>query len=182
MELVLVLTKQPRLQFVEELEWHFLWTGRRTSDFLNKTKTAATCRFNSNCFQTATIKSLRSLQFLYFPYLYKSFLGFKWTQNIWMRELFHSWQVLLWFLPPWNDRWWLTVISGPVDITDNPDQFFPPAGVEQEVFSQDRRRALIGRHPVKAIICASHCNLLWLMEPQLNLHLIRPLHRNWHSS
>ena len=52
------------------------------------------------------------------------------------------------------------VISGLANITDNPDQFFPPAGVEQEALSQDRRRALIGSHPVIVIICAPHSSLL----------------------
>lgn len=77
---------------------------------------------------------------------------------------------------------WLTAISGPGNITDNPDQFFPPAGAEWGAFSQDRRRALIGSHPVMVIMCASHRSLLWLGEPRLNLHLIRLLHRGWHSS
>lgn len=97
-------------------------------------------------------------------------------------ELVHRWQVSLWFLPHYNGRWWLMAISGPGNITDNLDQFFPPAGVEWGALSQDRRRALIGSHPVIVIICASQCSLLWLMEPRLNLHLIRLLHRGWHSS
>ncbi len=104
------------------------------------------------------------------------------SQDFWKRELVHRWQVPLWYLPQWNDEWWLTAISGLGNITDNPDQFFPPAGAEWGTFSQDRRRALIGSRPVIVIMCASHCSLLWLGEPRLNLYLIRPLHRGWHSS
>lgn len=162
---------------VRRLELLFLHTGRKTSDALNRINLRP-CHFISDCFQRATNVS-QPRAFLNF---HESRSGFKWTQNFWMGELFHGWWAPLRFLPLWNDRWWLRVISGPANITDNPAQFFPPAGVEQEVFSQDRRRALIGRHPVKVIICGPHCNLLWLMEPQLNLHLIRPLRRGWHSS
>lgn len=104
------------------------------------------------------------------------------SQDFWKGELVHRWQVPLWFLPQWNDGWWLTAISGLGNITDNPDQFFPPAGAEWGTFSQDRRRALIGSRPVIVIMCASHRSLLWLGEPWLNLHLIRLLHRGWHSS
>lgn len=99
-----------------------------------------------------------------------------------VRMLVFGWHIPLWLLPPWNGRWWLMVISGPANITDNPDQFFPPAGVEWKVFSQDRRGALIGSHPVTVNICAPRCNLLWRMEPRPNLHLIRLLRRGWHSS
>lgn len=51
--------------------------------------------------------------------------------------------VLLLFLSQWNDGW-LTAISGRGNITDNPGQFFPPAGVKERVFSQERQRVLIG--------------------------------------
>lgn len=102
--------------------------------------------------------------------------------DLWKTEMVHRWQVPFWFLPQQSYGWWLTAISGPGNIMDNPDQFFPPAGAEWGAFSQDRRRALIGSLPVIVIMWSSHCSLLWLGEPQLNLHLIRLLHGGWHRS
>lgn len=67
-----------------------------------------------------------------------------WCGTFGTRSVLHRWQKSpQWFLSQWNDGW-LMVRSDWGNITDNPDHFFPPAGVKLRPFSQDRRRALIG--------------------------------------
>lgn len=118
---------------------------------------------------------------VFIPLFQLMFPGFAlWEVRIFRSEkLVLRWQALLWFLPQWNDGW-LMVISGWSNITDSPDQFFPPAGAQQRPFSQDRRSSLIGSYLDIVIMHASHSSLLWLGETQLNLYLISLLHRGGH--
>lgn len=90
MECVLVPAKQQTVQRGAELELLFLHMGGGQKNVWRfEQNKFALLSFHQQLFP-ASDKRSQSRAFLHF---HESCSGFKWTQNFWMRELFHGWQV-----------------------------------------------------------------------------------------